>query len=64
MKVKELIERLLKVDPEMIVYCTSNTGEYKYGLVNSASENEIDIYNDSESYDEENLSTVFVIDEE
>ena len=32
MKVKELIERLLKVDPEMIVYCTSNTGEYKYGV--------------------------------
>ena len=61
MKVKELIQNLLKVDPEMIVYCTSNTGEYKYGVVNSASENEIDIYND---YDEENLSTVFVIDEE
>ena len=63
MKVKDLLKALKNVNPEMPVFCTSNTGEYQYCIVNSAhlSELRIDELNDPEN--EEDVTDVFIIDE-
>ena len=60
MKVKELIEKLEKVNPELDVFCTSNTGEYDYCVVNTAGERDLQRWDGEE--DEE--IPCFVIDEE
>lgn len=64
MKVKDLLKKLENVDPEMLVFCTSNTGEYQYCVVNTAgvSELKIDELNDPE--DDEDVTDVFIIDEQ
>lgn len=61
-KVKDLIKALENVDPEMDVFCTSNTGEYEYCSVNSAKVRGIRI--DEVDYkDDDDETIVFVIDE-
>jgi hypothetical protein len=64
MKVKDLIKKLENIDPEMLVFCTSNTGEYEYCIVNTAhvSSIRIDGVNDPEIDDDE--TDVFLIDEQ
>ena len=63
MNVKQLIEKLQKADPEMIVYCTSNTGEFEYCVVNTAGVKGLRL--DAVDYEDEDDDTnVFVIDEE
>jgi len=64
MKVKELIEKLQKADPEMDVVCTSNSGEYSYGLVNTAKEKVLTFYEDCDDPDDSYQKLCFVIDEE
>jgi len=59
MKVKDLIKKLENVDPEMLVFCTSKTGEYDYSIVNFAGVQGIRI---EELNDDE--TTIFLIDEE
>jgi len=57
MNVKELIEKLQKADAKMTVFCTSNTGECEYCVVNTAGVKSLYIGEDEEE-------DVFVIDEE
>lgn len=61
MKVKDLIEILQEADPELEVFCTSNTGEHEYCLVNTARDMELTI---DDNGAETILRTVFVIAEE
>ena len=63
MKVKDLLKALENVNPEMPVFCTSNTGEYEFCIVNSAKVRGLRI--DEEIYEDDDGETqVFVIDEE
>tara|TARA_R110000822_G_scaffold80191_2_gene191224 strand:- start:5660 stop:5857 length:198 start_codon:yes stop_codon:yes gene_type:complete len=65
MKVKELIEKLKKINPEMDVFCTSNTGEYEYGIVSTAKTSFIRLNEDVRDFDKEDEETlVFIISEE
>ena len=63
MLVKDLIKKLQNVDPEMKVFCTSNTGEYDYCSVSTAMIKGIRI-DEVEYNDEDEDTDVFVIDEE
>ena len=63
MKVKELIEKLKKADPDMLVMCTSNTGEFDYCIVNTAGVRGLRI-EDEEYVDDDDETDVFVIDEQ
>jgi hypothetical protein len=63
MKVKDLLKALENVNPEMAVFCTSNTGEYEFCVVNSAKV--IGLRIDEEIYEDEDGETeIFVIDEQ
>ena len=63
MKVKDLLKSLENVNPEMLVFCTSNTGEYEFCIVNSAKVKGIRI--DEGIYEDEDDETeVFIIDEQ
>jgi len=64
MKVKDLLKSLENANPEMEVFCTSNTGEYQYGIVNSAKVSEIRIDEVNYLEDEEDYTTAFIIDEQ
>jgi len=64
MKVKDLIKLIEKVNPEMKVFCTSNTGYYEYGLVNSAIVSKIRIDEVNYAENEEDYTTAFIIDEQ
>jgi len=65
MKVKDLIKKLEAANPNMEVYCTSNTGVFEYGIVHSASQKSITIVDgDGFSGDNPKEKMVFVIDEQ
>jgi hypothetical protein len=65
MKVKDLIKKLEAVNPNMEVYCTSNSGAYEYGVAHSASPKSITIVDgDGFTGDNPKEKTVFVIDEQ
>jgi hypothetical protein len=65
MIVKDLIKKLQKVDPEMLVFCTSNTGEYEYCKVNTAGSKHLFLDLTGDGISAENKEElVFVIDEE
>jgi len=64
MKVKDLIKSLENANPEMEVFCTSNTGYYEYGLVNSAIVSKIRIDEVNYAENEEDYTTAFIIDEQ
>ena len=59
MKVKHLIEKLQEADPNMEVYCTSNTGDWDYCKVYTAEPKFLAI-EDAEG----EASLVFIIDEQ
>jgi len=63
MRVESLIKILQKVDPKLEIFCTSNTGEYQYGLVNQARTMSIRL-EEVEYKDEDEETEVFVISEE
>ncbi len=63
MKVKELLKALENVNPEMNVFCTSNTGEYEYCIVNSCGEREL-IIESGDADTDDVVETFFVIDEQ
>jgi hypothetical protein len=65
MKVKDLIKKLETVNPNMEVYCTSNSGVYEYGVVHTASPKSITIV-DGDGFigDNPKEKTVFVLDEQ
>ena len=65
MKVKDLIETLKTIDPNIDVYCTSASGAYDYGKVFTAKTKIITIVNGkglSGDYPKEKV--VFVVDEQ
>ena len=63
MKVKDLLKALENANPELPVFCTSNTGEYEYCIVNSAHVSSLRI--DEVNYkDEDEETEVFLIDEQ
>lgn len=64
MKVKDLLKVLKNVDPEMAVFCTSNTGEYQYCLVNSMGVTELHIDEVNNLQDDDDVIDVFLITEE
>ena len=64
MKVKTLLNILENVNPELDVFCTSNTGEYQYCVVNSAHVTELTIDEVNDPEDEEDVTDVFLITEE
>lgn len=59
MKVKELIEKLQAVDPDLEVFCPSATGDYDHGRVYTADIRPLSI---DEDFETEVLC--FVIDEQ
>jgi len=63
MTVRELLEKLKEVDQNLKVYCTSATGAYEYGLVQSTAVQSISIV-DSEGFSEKDEEVVFIIDEQ
>lgn len=65
MKVKDLLKKLEAVNPNMEVYCTSNSGVYEYGVVHSASPKMITMA-DGDGFMGENPKEklLFVIDEQ
>ena len=63
MKVKDLLKALENVNPEMDVFCTSNTGEYEYGVVNTAHVSELNI-DELNNPEDDNGIDVFLIDEQ
>lgn len=65
MKVKDLIKELEKVNPEIEVYCTSNTGVYEFGKVHTAKSKMITMVDgDGATGDEAKEELLFVIDEQ
>ena len=64
MKVKNLLKALENVNPEMDVFCTSNTGEYQYCVVNTAKVSELIIDELNNPEDSEDVTDVFLITEE
>ena len=65
MKVKDLIEKLKEVNPEMEVYCTSATGVYEYGKVYTAKPKMITMVDgDGATGEEPKEELLFVIDEQ
>ena len=64
MKVKDLLKALENVNTELDVFCTSNTGEYQYCVVNTAYITELKIDEINEHEDDECVTDVFLITEE
>lgn len=65
MKVKDLLKKLQEVNPNMEVYCTSNTGAYEYGVAHSANPKMITIVDgDGFICNNSKEKLVFVIDEQ
>ena len=63
MKVKDLLKALKNVNPEMDVFCTSNTGEYEYCVLNTAHVSELNI-DELNNPEDDNGIDVFLIDEQ
>lgn len=64
MRVKDLIEKLKKVSPEMEVYCTSSTGIHEYGMVHTAKAKMLTMVDeDGATGEDPKEELLFVIDE-